>query len=332
MPSEQRRLGAGGPMVFPLALGCSSMSSPGASRADDRESIATIQEAIEAGVNLIDTADFYGHGHNELLIAKAIEGRRDKVLLSVKFNGLRSPEGAFLGIDSRPAAVKNFLGYSLTRLGVDHIDVYRPARLDPNVPIEETMGALAELVHAGYVRHIGLSEVGPDTIRRAQSVHPLCDVQMEYALMSRGPEQAILPVLHELGIATTAYGVLVHGLLTGHAHPAEPGGPNAHLPRFQPENFARNQKLVDALTQVAQAKHVTTAQLAIAWVLAKQPTAIAVVGARRRTTLQGSLAALHIHLTADDLVQIEQAVPPEAVAGTRYSAPLMKMLDSESTQ
>ena len=332
MSIEHRQLGAGGPMVFPLALGCSSMSGLGARSTDDRESIATIQEAIEAGVNLIDTADFYGHGHNELLIAKAIEGRRDKVLLSVKFNGLRSPEGAFLGIDSRPASIRNFLGYSLTRLGVDHVDIFRPARLDPAVPFEETMGALAELVRAGYVRHIGLSEVGPDTIRRAHAVHPLCDVQVEYALMSRGPEQAILPLLHDLGIATTAYGVLVHGLLTGHAKPADRGGPTAHLPRFQGENFARNQKLVDALTQVAQAKHVTAAQLAIAWVLAKQPTAIAVVGARRRTTLQDSLAALHIHLTENDLVQIEQAVPPEAVAGTRYSAPLMKMLDSEAAQ
>ncbi len=326
--SNTRQLGSQGPMAFPLALGCSAMSSaPG--EVSDQESIAVIQDAIEHGINVLDTADFYGSGHNELLIARAIQGRRDKVLLSAKFDGLRSPDGAFLGVDARPAAVKNFLAYTLVRLGVDHVDIYRPARLDPNVPIEDTVGAIGELVSAGYVRHVGLSEVGPDTIRRAHAVHPICDVQIEYSLMSRGPETHIFPLLDELGIAVTAYGVLAHGLLSGTAKPAGKGDPRGHLPWFREGNFERNRTLVEALGQIAEEKGVTTSQLATAWVLAKGPSIVPVIGARSRTQLRETMGALSIDLSATDLARIEQTVPAEAVAGTRYDERLMKMLDSE---
>lgn len=227
MNADVRRLGLEAPAVFPIALGCAGMSGMVGQPTDDAEGIATIHEAIERGVNVVDTADFYGGGHNELLIGKAIQGRRDKVLLSVKFGALRSPDGAFMGLDSRPAAVKNFLTYTLVRLGVDHVDVYRPARLDPQVPIEDTIGAIGDLVKAGYVRQIGLSEVGPETIRRAHAVHPIGDLQIEYSLMSRNPEQEIFPLLKELGIAVTAYGVLAHGLLSGKARRASKGDSRA---------------------------------------------------------------------------------------------------------
>ncbi len=330
MSTDVRRLGAQGLAVFPLALGCAGMSGTD-DQARDAESIATIHAAIERGVTMLDTADFYGSGHNELLIGQAIRGRRDQVALSVKFDALRSPDGAFVGLDARPAAVKNFLAYSLTRLGVEHIDVYRPARLDPQVPIEDTIGAISELVTAGYVRQIGLSEVGPETIRRAHAVHPICDLQIEYSLMSRTAEKDIFPLLAELGIAVTAYGVLAHGLLSGKAGPAGAGDPRAHLPWFKGENFARNQKLVEALGAIAQDKGVTTAQLATAWVLAQGSSIIPVVGARTRAQLQETLGALSITLSADDLARIERAVPADAVAGTRYDEHLMRMLDSERT-
>ncbi len=329
MSTDFRRLGSQGPAAFPFSLGCAAMSAAQGQATDDAESIATIHEAIERGVNLLDTADFYGGGRNELLIAKAMEGRRDKVLLSVKFGGLRSPDGAFVGLDGRPASVKNFLTYTLTRLGVDHIDVYRPARLDPEVPIEDTIGAISDLVKAGYVRQIGLSEVGPETIRRAHAVHPISDLQIEYSLMSRNPEKEILPLLHELGIAVTAYGVLSHGMLSGTARPAGRGDSRAHLPRFREENFKRNQMLVEAFGKIAQEKRVTNSQLAIAWVLAQGSSIIPVVGSRKRTQLQEALGALDIELSADDLLRIEQAVPVEAVAGTRYDEHQMKALDSE---
>jgi len=329
MSTDFRRLGSQGPAAFPFALGCAAMSAAQGQATDDAESIATIHEAIERGVNLLDTADFYGGGRNELLIAKAMEGRRDKVLLSVKFGGLRSPDGAFVGLDGRPASVKNFLTYTLTRLGVDHIDVYRPARLDPQVPIEDTIGAISDLVKAGYVRQIGLSEVGPETIRRAHAVHPISDLQIEYSLMSRNPEKEILPLLQELGIAVTAYGVLSHGMLSGTARPAGRGDSRAHLPRFREENFKRNQMLVEAFGKIAQEKRVTNSQLAIAWVLAQGSSIIPVVGSRKRTQLQEALGALDIELSADDLLRIEQAVPVEAVAGTRYDEHQMKALDSE---
>ncbi len=331
MAETVRHLGASGPSVFPLALGCAAMSTGYGSNVDEAESLATIHAAIDAGVTLIDTADFYGQGHNEQLIGRVLRERRGKVMLSVKFGALRSPDGAFLGIDNRPAAIKNFVGYSLNRLGVDVIDIYRPARLDPAVPIEDTIGAIAELVQAGHVRHIGLSEVGAETVRRAHAVHPIADLQIEYSLMSRGPEETILPVLDELGIGVTAYGVLCHGLLSDSARPADAsGGMRAHLPRFSAENFERNRALAAALSAIGGEKGVTTAQLAIAWVLAQGPRIVPVIGSRKRSQLGEALGALAIMLSKDDLARIERAVPADAVAGTRYAAPLMRMLDSET--
>jgi aryl-alcohol dehydrogenase-like predicted oxidoreductase len=326
----QRALGNSGPRVFPIALGCMGMSGMyGAS--DEREGIATIHAAVERGVNLLDTGDFYGQGHNEMLIGRALrEGNiaRDRVLLSVKFGGLRGPDGAFIGIDTRPVAIKNFLGYSLKRLGVDYIDIYRPARLDPHVPIEETVGAIADLIKAGYVRHLGLSEIGVDTLKRAHAVQPVVDLQIEYGIVSRGPEARILPALEETGSALTAYGVLSRGLLTG-AKPAGPGDFRAHLPRFSGDSMAKNQRLIDALNAIARDKRVTPAQLCIAWVLAKSPRIVPVVGARTRKQLEDSLAAVSVQLSAEEIKALEGAVPAEAVAGTRYDTHQMAMLDSE---
>jgi aryl-alcohol dehydrogenase-like predicted oxidoreductase len=296
--------------------------------ADEQESIATIHAALDAGVNLLDTGDYYAMGHNELLIGRAIKDRRDKALVSVKFGVLRSPDGGWLMPDSRPAAVKNFVAYSLTRLGVDHIDIYRPGRLDPAVPIEETIGAIADLVKAGYVRHIGLSEVGVETIRRAHAVHPIADLQIEYSLISRGPETKILPVLSELGVGLTAYGVLSRGLLSG-SKPTGKGDFRGYLPRFSGENRERNQRLIDTLQQLASEKRATASQLAIAWVLAKGKNIVPLVGARTRKQLAESLAALQVQLSPADVAQIEAAIPPSAVAGTRYDEHQMKILDSE---
>jgi aryl-alcohol dehydrogenase-like predicted oxidoreductase len=322
-----RRLGTTGPEVFPLALGCMGMSAMYGPAPDEAESIATIHAALDRGVNLLDTGDFYGLGHNELLVGRALKDRRDRALVSVKFGGLRTPGGGWAGIDTRPIAVKNFVAYSLVRLGVDHIDVYRPARLDPRVPIEDTIGAVADLVKEGYVRHIGLSEVGPATIRRAAAVHPIVDLQIEYSLVSRGPEAGILPLLEELGIATTAYGVLSRGLLSGSVPKA--GDFRGHLPRFQGENLDRNRKLVEALAALAKEKGTTTTRLAIAWVLAQGNGIVPVIGARTRAQLDESLGALEIRLDPEDLARIEAAVPADEVAGTRYQAEQMTHLDSE---
>jgi aryl-alcohol dehydrogenase-like predicted oxidoreductase len=297
-------------------------------RADENESIATIHAALDHGINLLDTGDFYGMGHNEMLIGRAIQGRRENVLLSVKFGALRSPDGGWLGFDARPAAIKNFLAYSLTRLGVDHIDIYRPSRLDASVPIEETVGAIADLIKAGYVRFIGLSEVGPQTIRRAHAVHPICDLQIEYALITRGPERQIFPVLDELGIGVTAYGVLSRGLLSG-SKPAERGDFRARLPRFRGENRAHNERLVDTLRNLASEKSATAAQVAIAWVLAKSKSIVPVIGSRTRAQLADSLGALRIQLSGSDLARIEATIPPDAIQGTRYDEAQMRMLDSE---
>ena len=296
--------------------------------ADESESIATIHAALDHGITLLDTGDFYGAGHNEMLIGRALRDRRDQALLSVKFGALRAPDGSWLGFDARPAAAKNALSYSLTRLGVDHIDIYRPSRLDPAVPIEETVGAITDLVKAGYVRAIGLSELGPDTIRRAQAVHPISDLQIEYSLISRGPEAKIFPALAELGIGVTAYGVLSRGLLSG-SIPAPQGDLRSYMPRFIGENRERNQRLVETLHSLAAERGIRPTQLAIAWVLAKGNTIVPVIGARTRTQLAESLGALHVELSSAELARIEEALPASAVRGTRYAEQQMRMLDSE---
>jgi aryl-alcohol dehydrogenase-like predicted oxidoreductase len=296
--------------------------------ADEKESVATIHAALDAGVTLLDTGDFYGMGHNEMLVGRALQGHRGRALISVKFGALRGPDGSWLGFDARPAAVKNFLAHSLSRLGVDCIDIYRPARLDPAVPIEETIGAIADMVAAGYVRHIGLSEVGPETIRRAQAVHPIVDLQIEYSLISRGPEAAIFPALGQLGIGVTAYGVLSRGLLTG-STPARENDIRNRFPRFAGENLERNRPLVETLTSLARERNLAASQLAIAWVLAKGRNIVPVIGARTRAQLAESLAALEVRLSPEDLARIEEAVPASRVAGTRYDERQMKVLDSE---
>jgi aryl-alcohol dehydrogenase-like predicted oxidoreductase len=296
--------------------------------ADETESIATIHAALDAGVTLLDTGDYYGAGHNELLIGRALRDRRDKALVSVKFGALRGPGGSWMGIDTRPAATKNFLAYSLTRLGLDHVDIYRPGRLDPDVPIEDTIGAIADLVKAGYVRAVGLSEVGADTIRRANIVHPISDLQIEYSLISRRPEATIFAVLQELDIGVTAYGVLSRGLLSG-SKPKAQTDLRAHLPRFAGQNRDRNERLIVALQKLAAKKGVTASQLAIAWVLAKSTTIVPVIGARTRAQLAESLGALHVTLTPVEIAEIQDAVPATAVAGTRYDEHQMQILDSE---
>jgi aryl-alcohol dehydrogenase-like predicted oxidoreductase len=305
-------------------MGMSGMYGP----TDEGESIATIHAALDHGVTLLDTGDFYGVGHNEMLIGRALRDRRDKALLSVKFGVLRSPDGGWVGADARPAAVKNFLAYSLTRLAVDHVDIYRPARLDPAVPIEETVGAIAEMVKAGYARAIGLSEVGPETIRRAHATHPIADLQIEYSLISRGPEATIFPLLAQLGIGVTAYGVLSRGLLTG-SKPAAQGDFRAYLPRFTGENRRRNDLLAGALQELAAEKGIRPSQLAIAWVLARDRAVVPVVGARTRSQLAESLGALAVELSPADLARLDAAVPASAVAGDRYDERQMRILDSE---
>ena len=325
--AEPRKLGRTGPQVFPIALGCMGMSGM-YGPAEEPESLATIHAAMDAGVNLIDTGDFYGMGHNEMLIGRALHFQREDVMLSVKFGAQRGPDGAWLGYDARPAAVKTALAYTLKRLGTDHIDIYRPARLDPKVPIEETVGAIAEMVKAGYVRHIGLSEVGAETVRRAAKVHPIVDLQIEYSLVSRGPEKDIFPVLEELGIGLTAYGVLSRGLLSN-SKPAAVGDFRARLPRFSGDNLARNQALVARLGEIAAGKGIAPAQLAIAWVLAKRDWIVPAMGARTRKQLAEALGALEVHLNPEEISQLEAAVPAEAVAGTRYDAHQMQVLDSE---
>jgi aryl-alcohol dehydrogenase-like predicted oxidoreductase len=326
-----RRLGATGPQVFPLGLGAMGMSAL-YGPTDRDESIATVHASLDAGINLIDTGDFYGMGDNELLLADALRGvDRDRYLLSVKFGAQRDPAGAFIGYDASPNALKTSLAYSLRRLGVDHIDVYRPARLDPNVPIEETVGGLAEMVRAGYIRHIGLSEVGAETLRRAAAVHPISDLQIEYSLISRGIEDSILPAARELGIGITAYGVLSRGLISGHWTKDSGGAGDfrAASPRFQGENLDHNLALVETLRVIAERKQVSVAQLAIAWVAAQGTDIVPLVGARRRQRLAESLGSLSVELDAGDLASIEAAVPAGAAAGDRYAAEQMAHLDSE---
>ncbi len=329
-----RSLGTTGPQVSALGLGCMGMSAL-YGEADRAESIATIHAALEAGVTLLDTGDFYGMGHNELLIGEALRtapaARREQALVSVKFGALRGPDGSWAGYDGRPAAVKNFAAYSLQRLGVDHIDVYRIARLDPGVPVEETVGAIAELVEAGYVRHIGLSEVGAATVRRAAATAPVSDLQIEYSLISRGIEAEILPTTRELGIGVTAYGVLSRGLISGHFtadRQLGPGDFRAVSPRFQGDNLTHNLGLVEALRKIAGQKGVTVAQIAIAWVLSRGEDIVPLVGARRRDRLTEALGALDVTLDEADLAAIEEAVPAGAAAGDRYPAAQMAHLEA----
>ncbi|WP_433309007.1 aldo/keto reductase [Micromonospora sp. CA-269861] len=331
---RRRRLGATGPEVSIIGLGAMGMSDL-YGPADEAESVATLHAAIDAGVNLVDTADFYGSGHNELLIGRVLrERRRDEVVLSVKFGARRTPDGGFQAApyDVSAAAVKDRLAYSLRRLGTDHIDIYRPSRLNPQVPIEETVGALLEMQQAGYIRHIGLSEVGADNIRRAAAVAPISDVQIEYSLLSRGPEATILPTLRELSIGLTAYGVLSRGLLSGHwSADRELTGTDfrANSPRFQGEHLAANLRLVEALGRVAQRLGATTSQVAIAWVAAQGDQIVPLVGARRRDRLTESLAAVDLVLDQDTVDEIERAVPAGAASGQRYATAMMALLDSE---
>lgn len=335
---EQRILGRDGLSSSALGLGCMGMSDL-YGPADEQTGVDTIHAALDAGVTLLDTGDFYGMGHNEMLIRAALRstggagaGSRDKVLLSVKFGAMRDAGGNWVGMDNRPAAVKNFLAYTLRRLGTDHIDIYRPARLDPSVPIEDTVGAIADEIKAGRVRHIGLSEVGADTLRRAHAVHPITDLQIEYSLISRGIEKDILPTCRELGIGITAYGVLSRGLISGHWDPSRKLAVNdfrAHSPRFSGDNLAHNLSLIDVLRRVAADKEATPAQVAIAWVLAQGSDIVPLVGARRPERLAESLGALKLTLTAQDLARIEEAIPANAAAGDRYAAHSMAHLDSE---
>ena len=329
---QQRKLGSTGPAVSAIGLGCMGMSDfygP----ADRTESIATINAALDAGITLLDTGDFYGMGHNEMLIREAMTGRnRDAVEISVKFGALRAPDKKWLGYDSRPAAVWNFLSYSLQRLGVDHIDIYRPARLDPSVPIEETIGAMADMVEAGYIRHIGLSEVGSHTIRRAHAVHPIADLQIEYSLLSRGIEGDILKTCRELGIGVTAYGVLSRGLISGHWTKGRPATQDFRTmsPRFQGENLDANLTLVNSLRRIAGEIDATAAQVAIAWVAAQGKEIVPLVGARRRDRLTEALGALDVTLGPAHLAELARALPPGAAAGARYPETQLVHMDSET--
>lgn len=329
---QTRSLGASGPRVSLIGLGCMGMSDL-YGPADQTESIATIHAALDAGITLFDTGDFYGMGDNELLLRQALRGyKRQQAIISVKFGALRDPDGGWAGADGRPAAVKNFLAYTLKRLGTDYVDIYRPARVDPAVPIEETVGAIADMVKAGHVRHIGLSEASAETVRRAAAVHPISDLQIEYSLLSRNIEAEILPTCRELGVGISAYGVLSRGLLSGHWSKEREIAPNDFRnfsPRFSQENLDRNLALVEALRTMAAAKGISVAQVVIAWLLSKGEDIVPLIGARRRDRLNEALGALEVNLSADELTQIEQAVPAGAAAGERYNSYLMASLDSE---
>src|SRR5579872_3000267 len=324
---EQRRLGSHGLAVSAIGLGCMGMSDfYGADRSTEPESIATIQRALELGVTLLDTGDFYGMGHNEMLIRQAIQGRRDQAILSVKFGALRDPNGAFLGFDGRPAFVKTSIAYSLRRLGVDYIDLYYPSRVDPNVPIEDTIGAVGDLIRQGKVRYAGLSEASAASVRRAHAAHPISALQIEYSIWSRDPEDDVIPTLRELGIGLVAYGALSRGLFGGSVT-ASPNDMRRHFPRFQGDNLTANLALMEKLKQLAAELNVTPSQLALAWVLAKGRDIVPIIGTRRREHLQENLAAADVQLSASDLDQIERQIPRGAVAGERYPAPIMSTLN-----
>ncbi len=329
MPVAMTELGRGGPRVSRVGLGLMAMSGT-YGPADETESIATIRAALDAGITLLDTGDFYGMGHNELLLGRALRGvDRSSVFIQVKFGGQRDPRGAFVGHDASPAMVKSSLAYSLTRLGTDYVDLYQPARLDARVPIEETVGAIVEMIKAGYVRYLGLSEMGAGTIRRAAAVHPVTGLQIEYSLMSRSIENEILPTVRELGVGVTAYGVMSRGLLSAGARGIGSGDSRSRFPRFQGDNLERNLALVDALERIATDRGATTAQLALAWVASRGADIVPLIGTKRRDRLAETLGALELTLSADELAAIEAAVPVSAVAGTRYDPAQMAALDSE---
>ena len=326
---KMTHLGRDGPVVSQVGLGCMALSDI-YGPPDESESIATIHAALDAGITMLDTSDFYSMGHNEMLIRRAIEGRRDKVFLCVKFGAMRGPDGAFAGNDMRPVAVKNFLAYSLRRLSTDYIDLYQPCRVDPRTPFEETIGAISDMVKAGYVRHIGVSEASAASIRKANAVHPIAALQIEYSLASRGIEEEILPAVRELGISVTAYGIVSRGLLTG-SPITSPKDFRKHFPRFQGENFEKNRSIVDALNAIAKSLNATAAQVATAWVMSRGADIIPLIGARRRTQLAESLGALELKLSAEDLARIESAIPSGGIAGTRYAEEQMRWLDSEKS-
>lgn len=317
--------------VSPIGLGCMGMSGM-YGPTDDEESIRTIHAAVDHGITLFDTGDFYGMGHNELLIGRALKqlspAVRDTLTLSVKFGAMRTPNGAWGGFDGRPPAVKNFLAYSLNRLGVSAVGIYRPARLDDHVPIEDTIGAVADMIRQGFVHQAGLSEVSAETARRAQAITPITDVQLEYGLSTRGMEEKVLPGLRDLAIGTTAYGVIGRGLLSG-SKPKEKGDFRRFLPRFTGANYTRNQVLIGELNAVAAELGATPVQAAIAWVLTRGEDIVPILGARTVAQLEESLGALDLKLSLEQLARLEQAVPSSEIAGTRYDKQAMTHLDSE---
>jgi aryl-alcohol dehydrogenase-like predicted oxidoreductase len=320
---KTRVLGRGGPAVSAIGLGCMRMSNmagppqPGA--AADSESIATIEAALEAGITLLNTGDFYGMGHNESLIARAIKGRRDQAFVCVKCGALRDPSGRMFGMDGRPNAIKTFAAYSLQRLGVDHIDLYQPARNDPNVPYEETVGAIADLIQEGKVRYLGVSEIDSALLRRAHATHPVAALEIEYSLASRFIEQEILPTARDLGVGIVAYSVVTQGLLAGAMREGiQPGSVSAQFPRFQGDNLTHNLAKASALEQFAASKGLAPAQIAIAWVLSRGDDIVPLIGMSRRTRLPENLAALDVSLSEDDLSFLNECFAPGAIKGERY--------------
>ncbi len=324
---EKKKLGASGPLLNPLGLGCMSLSGLYGSVSDET-GIKVIHSALDKGLDIFNTGDFYGTGHNELLLGRAIKDRRDKAFISVKFGALRSPDGGWVGFDARPAATKNFLTYSLTRLGVDYVDLYQPARIDPAVPIEETIGAISELVKGGYVRHIGLSEVSPATLRRAHSVHPISAVEIEYSLFDREIETELIPTVRELGVAIMSYGVLSRGMIQSQGKvQVKEKDYRAHLPRFSGENLERNLQLVAKLQKLAAEKKITATQLAFAWVLSRGKDIFALTGAKSIEQLTEVVGAESVTLSEADLSLLNEWFPLGVAAGDRYGKPQMAMLN-----